>query len=177
MVRGFLALLLGVVVVVGCADGTVDPQPPSGTARAAAVLTAVITTVAELGPEPEVVPVVYAVGSQGTIEIEIQAAVAGKLVDLADLRFADDPAEAFEEIDGESQIREGAILLVIGAVPDAPDDPDATSGSDEAEVAVTRHLSAEFSEDLVVSLVRRDLEWVVTQVVIVDVIAVRSPAN
>jgi hypothetical protein len=176
MVRRFLALLLGAVVVVGCADPAADPQPPSEAARAASVLTAIITTVAELGPDPEVLPVVYAVGSQGTMEIEIQAAVAGNLVDLVDLRFADDPAEAFEEINGESQIREGAILLVIGEVPAAPDQG-ADPQVDEVELVVTRHLSGEFSEDLLVSAVRRDLEWVVTQVVVVDVIAVRSPAN
>jgi hypothetical protein len=174
MVRRFLALLLGAVVVVGCSDTNADPQPPSGTARAAAVLTAVVTTVAELRPDPEVLPVVYAVGSQGTMEIEIQAAVAGSLVDLVDLRFADDPGEAFEEIDGESRIREGGILLVIGTVSPASDSGE---DSDEVEVAVTRHLSAEFSEDLVVSVMRRDLEWVVTEVVIVDVVAVSSPTN
>ncbi len=174
MVRRFLALLLGAVVVVGCSDPNADPQPPSGTARAAAVLTAVVTTVAELGPDPEVLPVVYAVGSQGTMEIEIQAAVAGSLVDLVDLRFADDPAEAFEEIDGELQIREGGILLVIGTVPPASD-PGADS--DEVEVSVTRHLSAEFSEDLVVSVIHRGLEWVVTEVVLADVVAVSSPTN
>jgi hypothetical protein len=166
MVRGFLALLIGATLAAGCADATAEPQPPVGPARDAAVLTAVITSVADLPSEPEVLPVVYAVGVQGTIDIGVQAAVASSLVEVCDLRFADDPSEAFEEIDGELVVRVGAVLLVIGPVP---------LDGDEIEVAVSRQLSGADKEDLVVNVVRRDMEWLVTDVT--DVSTVASETN
>jgi hypothetical protein len=129
------------------------------------VLTAVISSVAELAPEPEAAPVVYVVGIQGTLDIEVQAAVAMNLVGLCDLRFADDSSEAFEELEGELRLREGALLLVIGPV---------ASEGDQVEVAVTRHVAADFSEDLLVVANRQDLDWAVTEV---TVVAVSSPSS
>jgi hypothetical protein len=157
-----MALLIGALVAVGCAESAVDPQPPSGPARDAAVLTAVIAAVAELPTELEVLPVVYAVGVQGTIDIGVQASVAASLLEACDLRFADDPAEAFEEIDGELHVREGAVLLVIGTVP--------TQG-DELEVAVTRQTSFQDKQELMVTVVLEDLEWHVTEVTTVERVA------
>ncbi len=165
MVRGFLLVLLGALLAAGCTDTTTDPPPPSGAARDAGALTAVIVSVAELTPEPETSPVVYVVGSQGTFGIEVQAAVAINLVGLCDLRFADDPSEAFEEIDGELRLREGALLLAVGPVP---------SEGDQLEVSVTRHVAADFSEDLIVAIVRQDLDWAVTDVTVAEVIASSS---
>jgi hypothetical protein len=162
MIRGFLALLVGALVAAGCAETTVDPQPPVGPARDAAVLTIVIASVAELPSEPDLLPVVYAVGVQGTIDIGVQAAVAAKLVDVCDLRFADDPAEAFEEIDGELVVREGAVLLVIGPVP---------SQGEELEIAVSRQSSDQDKTDLIVTVVLRDVEWQVTDVTVVERVA------
>jgi hypothetical protein len=166
MVRGFLALLIGALLATGCADGTSDPQPPAGPAREAAVLTAVITSVAELPTEPGVLPgvlpVVYAVGVQGTIDIGVQASVAASLMEVCDLRFADDPAEAFEEIDGVVQVREGAVLLVIGTVP---------LEGDELGVAVLRQSSDQDKEELTVTVVLRDLEWLVTKVTTTERVA------
>jgi hypothetical protein len=162
MVRGFVALLIGALMATGCADGALDPQPPAGPARDAAVLTAVITSVAELPTEPEVLPVVYAVGVHGTIDIGVQAAVAASLVEVCDLRFADDPAEAFEEIDGVVQVREGAVLLVIGTVP---------LEGDELEVAVSRQTLDQDKEELLVTVVLRDLEWLVTKVTTAERVA------
>jgi hypothetical protein len=162
MVRGFLALLIGAMVAAGCADGTVEPQPPVGSARDAAVLTAVITAVADLPTQPEVLPVVYAVGVQGTIDIGVQASVAASLVEACDLRFADDPAEAFEVIEGESQVREGAVLLVIGTVP---------AEGDALEVAVWRQTTGQDKEEFIVAVVLQDLEWLVTEVNAVESVA------
>lgn len=156
MVRRFLALLLGALVVAGCTDFAAEPEPPVGSARDAAILTAVIASVAELAPEPAVVPIVYVVGVQGTMEIEVQAAVAANLMDMCDLRFADDPAEAFEEIDSEKRLRAGAVLLVIGPVP--------SEEQQQVEVAVTRLTATDFSEDLIVTVALRDLDWMVTEV-------------
>jgi hypothetical protein len=155
MVRRFLALLLGVLVVAGCAELPVEPEPLVGSARDAAILTGVIASVAELAPEPAVAPIVYVVGVQGTLEIEVQATVAANLMDMCDLRFADDPAEAFEEVDGEWRLRAGAVLLVIGSVP---------SEEQQVEVAVIRQTAAGFSEDLIVTVTLRDLDWTVTEV-------------
>ena len=147
-------------MVAGCADFAAKPQPPVGSARDAAILTAVIASVAELAPEPAVAPIVYVVGVQGALEIEVQAAVAANLVDMCDLRFADDPAEAFEEIDGERRLREEAGLLVIGLVP---------SEVEQVEVAVTRHTAADFSEDLIVAITLQNLDWTVTDVSVTPV--------
>ena len=165
MVRRFLVVLLGALVAAGCTDAATDPQPPSGAARDAAVLTAVISSVAELAPEPEVAPVVYAVGIQGTLEIEVQAAVAMSLMGLCDLRFADDSSEAFEEVDGELRLREGATLLVIGSV---------ASEGDQVEVPVTRYVAADFSEDLLVVANRQNLDWAVSDVTVVTVSSASS---
>jgi hypothetical protein len=165
MVRRFWLVVLGALLATGCTDTAADPQPPSGAARDAGVLTAVIVSVAELTPEPEKAPVVYVVGSQGTLGIEVQAAVAMNLANICDLRFADDPSEAYEEIDGELRLREGALLLEVGAVP---------SEGDQVEVAVTRHVAADFSEDLVVVTVLQDLDWAVTEVTVTEVSASTS---
>lgn len=148
-------MVLGALWGIGCTADSPGPQDPVGPAREAGIVAAVITATAELAEDPEELPVVYVVGDQGTPDIEVQASVATLLQGSADLRFADEDAEAFEEVDGVSRLREGAMLLVIGEVP---------AEGDEVEVTVTRHRDPDLVEELRVTLVRSDLAWIAADV-------------
>ena len=82
-------------------------------------------------------PVIYVAAADGeTIDIGVQANVAEQTVDVADVRFADDSSEAFDDgVDGAPVIDDGSLLLV-GAMPEpAP----------TIEVEVLRYLAAETS--------------------------------
>ena len=82
-------------------------------------------------------PVIYVAAADGeTIDVGVQAKVAEATVDVADVRFADDSTEAFDDgVEGAPVIDDGALLLV-GAMPEpAP----------TIEVEVLRYLAAETS--------------------------------
>ncbi len=82
-------------------------------------------------------PVIYVAAADGeTIDVGVQASVAEATVEVADVRFADDSSEAFDDgIDGAPVIDDGSLLLV-GAMPE----PEPT-----IEVEVLRYVAAETS--------------------------------
>jgi hypothetical protein len=143
--------LVGVTLgLMGCGEATAI----EGTARDAAVVEQVVRATVRLDTdEPVVAPVVYAVGVEGTIPIEVQAAVAAALVDDYDLRFADERAEAIDAGTEDEAVRDGGVLLVIGNVP---------SQGRSIDVEVERYESLRDVERLAVSLRWRDPTWVVT---------------
>lgn len=83
----------------------------------------------------EMLPVVYVVtADDDEIEVGVQAAVAEATADVAIVRFADQPGEAFDtNVDGEPVIDQGSMLSV-GPLP---------SPAPVISVAVVRHLSAD----------------------------------
>ena len=64
----------------------------------------------------ERLPVIYVVAADGeTIDVGVQADVAAATVDIADVRFADESADAFDDgVDDEPVIADG-VMLLIGA--------------------------------------------------------------
>lgn len=165
MFRRLAALCTGAVLLLGCAGEGSEVPAETPTAREAAVMTQVIAIVAAVDQPLDVAPVVFVAAARGSFGIDVQVAVAAALVDAADLRFADDPLDAFEELDDGWRVREDAMLLVIGAV---------SGDGDRVDVEVTRFFAAvedpEVGEDLVVSVARREDGWKVVAV------SVREPA-
>ena len=106
---------------VACSD---DDSAPSGEVGPASAYTAIVEWQAG-EQEPvlnddgtERLPVIYIVAADGdTIDVGIQADVAGATVDVADVRFADEPGEAFDtDVDVEPVIDHG-VMLLVGALP------------------------------------------------------------
>jgi hypothetical protein len=144
------AMFVAPMAATGCAESS----PIEGTARDAAVVEQVIRTVVEPDPtEPEVVPVVYVVGAESSISIDVQAAVAAALVDDMDIRFADERAEAIDESLEQAPVRDSGVLLVVGKVP---------SEGRQIDVLTERYRAADDVANVVVSLRWREPEWSVT---------------
>jgi hypothetical protein len=128
------------IAATACTD---DETSTSGDVEPAAAYTAIVEWQAG-EQEPvlddngeEQLPVIYVVAADGeTIDVGVQADVAAATVDVADVRFADEPAEAFDdELDGEPVIADG-VMLLMGAMPDpAP----------VIDVELMRYLSVESS--------------------------------
>jgi hypothetical protein len=128
------------IATVACSGGD---DTPSGAVDQAGAYTAIVEW--QAGEQEPVenedgtveLPVVYVAAADGeTIDVGVQAKVAEETVDVADVRFADDSSEAFDEgVDGAPVIDDGSLLLV-GAMPEpAP----------TIEVEVLRYLAAETS--------------------------------
>ena len=118
--------LVGLAVIGLAATACSDDEPTSsGDVEAAAAYTAIVEWQAG-EQEPvmndngeERLPVIYVVAADGeTIDVGVQADVAAATVDIADVRFADESADAFDDgVDGEPVIADG-VMLLIGALPD-----------------------------------------------------------
>lgn len=148
--RGVLTVVAVLAVSAACSES--DPVE-QGTGRDAAVIEQVVRELAPEPVEPDVLPVVYVVGVDGTIGIEVQASVAAALVDEIDIRFADERAEAIDETVDERPVRDDGVLLVVQDVP---------VEGEEIEVQVNRYVAFEEEERMVVSLEYDDPEWDVT---------------
>ncbi len=149
-----LAAVAALLVAGACSDD--DPDTVDGSAREAAVIEAVVRSVA---PEPastddDSTPVVYVVAADGReIPIDVQATVAAAFVDEVDLRFADDRSEAVDDgADGVPVLDDGT-LVAIGEVPER--------GS-VIEVPVERYVSELDNDVMVVTLRFADPDWTVT---------------
>jgi hypothetical protein len=119
-VTGFV--VVAIVLGVACSN---DDSAPSGEVGPASAYTAIVEWQAG-EQEPvlnddgtERLPVIYIVAADGdTIDVGIQADVAGATVDVADVRFADESGEAFDpDLEGEPVIDHG-VMLLVGALPD-----------------------------------------------------------
>jgi hypothetical protein len=116
--------LLAVAAFAAC-----DDDESGGTAtvvHAADALTAAVTWQAD-EQEPVLddngeaqLPVIFVVAGDGAkIDVGVQAEVAEALVDIATLRFADEPGETFDAaLEGEP-VRDEGVLLIIGPMPEA----------------------------------------------------------
>jgi hypothetical protein len=130
-----------------------------GTAREAAVVTEIVRAVADDVPvDDERLPVVFVVGPDGTIDIEVQAGVAEALVDEVDVRFADERSEAIDESTEDLVVREGGALVVLDEVP-----PEGRT----FDVEAIRYFAAEDRDRLVMSFRWRAEQWTVTSTTVV----------
>jgi hypothetical protein len=137
------------VLSIGAACGGSD-EPAAGDVGHAAALTALVEwqageqePVLDDAGEPQL-PVIYVAAAEGeTIDVGVQAEVASATVEVANVRFADEATEAFDEdIEGQPVIDGGAMLLV-GPMPEpAP----------SVVVDLLRYLSAGESEAFVVEI-------------------------
>jgi hypothetical protein len=143
------ALLAG-GLLVGCSESTAL----DGTAREAGVIEQIVREVAvEVPSEAERLPVVFVVGVDGTIGIDVQAGVAERLVDEVDVRFADERSEAIDESSDDLPVREGGVLVVLDDIP---------SEGRTFEMEFNRYRTAEDRERLMVSFQWRSEQWTVT---------------
>jgi len=149
-----LAAVAALLVVGACSDD--DPDTVDGSAREAAVIEAVVRSVApeSASVDDDTTPVVYVVAADGrTIPIDVQAKVAEAFVDEVDLRFADDRAQAVDDGKDDVPVIDDGTLIAIGEVPE--------TGS-EIEVPVERYVSESDSDVMVVTLRFADPDWTVT---------------
>jgi hypothetical protein len=119
-------VLVGIAAMSIAATACNDDEPSAtGDVGAAGAYTAIVEWQAG-EQEPvlnddgeEQLPVIYVVAADGeTIDVGVQANVAAATVDIADVRFADESAEAFDDgADGEPVIDDG-VMLFIGVMPD-----------------------------------------------------------
>ncbi len=128
------------IAATACSD---DEPSTSGDVEPAAAYTAIVEW--QAGEQEPVIddngeerlPVIYVVAADGeTIDVGVQADVAAATVDIADVRFADESAEAFDDgLDDEPVMADG-VMLLVGALPDpAP----------VIDVELLRYLSVESS--------------------------------
>ncbi|CAN5570030.1 hypothetical protein BH23ACT3_BH23ACT3_09970 [soil metagenome] len=154
-VAGVVAMVLGGWSLAACSESNAI----GGTAREAAVVTEIVRLVAADVPvEGEQLPVVFVVGPDGTIGIEVQAGVAEALVDEVDVRFADERGEAIDDTTDDLAVREGGALVVIDEVP---------SEGRTFEVEAGRYRTAQDRDRLVMSFQWRSEQWTVTSTTVV----------
>lgn len=157
LVRPTRAVRRGIGVVLALAlmsTGCSESNPVEGNARDAAVVEQVIRSiVAGEELDPDKVPVVFVVGAESDIPIEVQAAVAAGMLDEVDVRFADSRAEAIDDGLEVLPVRDGGLLVVVGPVP---------AEGRRIDVLAERYRDATDSNSLVVSLQWREPEWSVT---------------
>jgi hypothetical protein len=122
MASALVGLAAMSISATACSD---DEPSTSGDVEAAAALTAIVEWQAT-EQEPvvndngeEQLPVIYVVAADGeTIDVGVQADVAAATVDVADVRFADESAEAFDDgVDSQPVIADG-VMLLVGALPE-----------------------------------------------------------
>lgn len=119
-----------------------------------AVIDAVLTDDFPASPDDEPVVVYVMPVGEKKIDAAVQADVADGLHDRADLRFADERAEAIVEDDEEMPVRDEGILIAIGDV--AADDVE------PFEVGVEVYRSVNDSSRLRFSLAPSSSQWLVT---------------
>ncbi len=115
----------------------------------------------------EQLPVIYVVAADGeTIDVGVQADVAAATVDIADVRFADESAEAFNDgVDGEPVIADG-VMLLVGALPDpAP----------TIDVEVLRYHSVETSSPFMLQITADEAETKASGISVATVTSVTEP--
>ena len=116
------AALLGSFVFASC-DG--DDGPAADVVEPAEAITAIVSWQADeqepvIGDDGEAqIPVIFVVAGDGeTIDVGIQASVAAATDGWANVRFADDVADAFDpDLEGEPVRGDGAMLL-LGPIPE-----------------------------------------------------------
>jgi hypothetical protein len=108
--------------------------------------------------EGDALPVVFVLGIDGTIGIEVQAGVAAALVDEVDVRFADERVEAIDETTDDLAVREGGVLVVVEEIP-----PEGRT----FDLEVDRYTAADDRERLVVSFQWRSEHWTITSTTVV----------
>jgi hypothetical protein len=70
------------------------------------------------GAEPDETPTVFVDHLGHPIDLEVQVGLVGRFEDRFDLRFVDSLSEAMDEEAPGSPVRDGAVLIGLGAVPD-----------------------------------------------------------
>jgi len=152
-----VAALIGLVAlsVLSVACSTGDSSPSDEVDQAGAYTAIVEWQAAEQDPVLDndgtvKLPVIYVVAADGaTIDVGVQASVAAATVDIADVRFADEMTEAFDDgLDGAPVIDHG-VLLLVGAMPD----PAPTIGVD-----LLRFLGAETSSPFTLQITADDTD-------------------
>jgi len=140
------AVVAALSVVAGCSG---DDDPVAGVVGHAAAFTALVEWQAD-EQEPVLddsgeaqLPVIYVAAAEGgTIDVGVQAEVASATVDVATVRFADEAAEAFDDVEGQPVI-DGGSMLLVGPMPEpAP----------SVVVELLRYLSADESEPFIVEI-------------------------
>jgi len=109
---------VGGIALAGVVGTACDGGSSEDLSRSAQVYVATIREVVGQQPpleEPDALAVVYVMPvGETTIGADVQAEVVGELRDDADVRFADERAEAVEE-DGEGEpVRDGGVLVAVG---------------------------------------------------------------
>ena len=109
---------MGGIALAGVVGTACDGGSSEDLSRSAQVYVATIREVVGQQPppdEPDALAVVYVMPvGETTIGADVQAEVIGELRDDADVRFADERAEAVEE-DGEGEpVRDGGVLVAVG---------------------------------------------------------------
>ncbi len=147
----FIGLIALSAVSVGCGDS--DPSP-TGEVDQSGAYTAIVEW--QAGEQEPVLnddgtvklPIIYVVAANGeTIDVGVQASVAAATVDVADVRFADESSEAFNDgLDGTPVIDDG-VMLLVGAIPEpAP----------TIDVDLLRYLSADTSSAFALKITADD---------------------
>jgi len=108
--------------------------------------------------EADQLPVVFVLGVDGTLDIEVQAGVAAALVDEVDVRFVDERVEAIDEAADDLAVREGGVMVVVEEIP-----PEGRT----FDLEVDRYTTADDRERLVVSFQWRSEQWTVTSTTVV----------
>lgn len=120
--HGAVALAIAALGLAGC--GSDDPQATAVVGSADAITAAVAWQADELAPMLDddgeaQLPVIFVVAGDGaTIDVGVQADVAGDTVDWATVRFADDVTDTFDpDLEGEP-VRDDGVMLLVGPMPD-----------------------------------------------------------
>lgn len=152
--RRLVAVLASALLVAGSATACSESDPvEEGTGRDAAVLEEIVRELTGEPLEPDELPVTFVMGVDGTIGIEVQAAVAAALVEEIDVRFADERVEAIDEGDDDRPVRDGGVLLVVQDIP---------VEGENIDVQVDRYETFDDGRRMVVSLQFVEPDWVVT---------------
>ena len=114
--------LLGAFALASCDSDDAAPADVVGSADA--ITAAVAWQADEQEPvlddngEP-LLPVIFVVAGDGTtIDVGVQADVAGATVDWATVRFADRATDAFDpDVEGEP-VRDDGVMLLVGPIPE-----------------------------------------------------------
>jgi hypothetical protein len=113
-----------VSAVVVSALAACSDAPSTSQVNPAAALTAIVRWQADAWTPPpdaeaDLLPVIYVVAAGGgTIDVGVQADVTASMADEAVVRFADEPAEAFDTGVEGAPVHDDGILLAVGEVPE-----------------------------------------------------------
>ena len=170
MASAFVGLAALSIAATACND---DQPSIKGGVETAAAYTAIVKW--QAGEQEAVtndegeeqLPVIYVVAADGEmIDVGVQADVAAATVDIADVRFADESTEAFNDgVDGEPVIADG-VMLLMGALPDpAP----------TIDVEVLRYHSVETSSPFTLQITADDAATQLSGIGVATVTSVTEP--